>query len=95
MGAKCATSTPDYVRKIDDEYLASKQEGDYMAMLVDAGSKQLKIIEVKTSLDGDAVDVQIISKNLDDGLSYTARQVVKVPARKVELIIENYDFRRQ
>jgi len=48
-----------------------------------------------TSLDGDAVDVQIISKNLDDGLSYAARRVVKVPARKVELIIENYDFRRQ
>lgn len=71
------------------------QQGDYMAMLVDAGSKQLKIIEVKTSLDGDAVEAQIISKNLDDGLSYTARQVVKVPARKVELIIENYDFRRQ
>jgi hypothetical protein len=71
------------------------QQGDYMAMLVDAGSKQLKIIEVKTSLDGDAVHVQIISKNLDDGLSYTAQQVVKVPARKVELIVENYDFRRQ
>ncbi len=71
------------------------QQGDYMAMLVDAGSKQLKIIEVKTSLDGDAVHVQIISKNLDDGLSYTAQQVVKVPARKVELIVESYDFRRQ
>ncbi len=66
-----------------------------MAMLVDAGSKQLKIIEVQTSLDGDAVDVQIISKNLDDGLSYAARRVVKVPTLKVELIIENYDFRRQ
>ena len=71
------------------------QQGDSMAILVDAGSKQLKIIEVKTSLDGDAVDVQIISENLDDGLSYTARQVVKVPARKVELVVENYDFRRQ
>ena len=71
------------------------QQGDYMAILVDASSKQLKLITVKTNLDGDAVDVQITSKNLDDGLSYTARQVVKVPARKVELIIENYDFRRQ
>ena len=71
------------------------QQGDHMAILVDADSKQLKIIEVKTNLDGDAVDVQIISKNLDDGLSYTSRQVVKVPAKKVELIVENYDFRRQ
>lgn len=71
------------------------QQGDHMTMLVDAGSKQLKIIEVTTSLDGDAVDVQIISKNLDDGLSYTSRQTVKVPAKKVELIVENYDFRRQ
>ncbi len=71
------------------------QQGDYMAILVDAKSKQLKLITVKTSLDGDAVDVQITSENLDDGLSYTARQVVKVPAMKVELIVENYDFRRQ
>ena len=70
------------------------QQGDYMAILVDAKSKQLKLITVKTSLDGDAVDVQITSENLDDGLSYTARQVVKVPAMKVELIVENYDFRR-
>ena len=71
------------------------QQDDYMAILVDASTKQLKIITVKTSLDGDAVDVQITSENLDDGLSYTARQVVKVPAKKVELTIENYDFRRQ
>ena len=71
------------------------QQGDYMAILVDSKSNQLKLITVKTSLDGDAVDVQITSENLDDGLSYTARQVVKVPAMKVELIVENYDFRRQ
>ena len=71
------------------------QQGDDMKILVDADSKQLKIIEVKTSLDGDAVEVQIISENLDDGLSYTAHQIVKVPAKKVELRIENYDFRRQ
>lgn len=71
------------------------QTGDYMAILVDSETKQLKIITVQTSLDGDAVDVKITSENLDDGLSYTARQVVKVPAKEVELIIENYDFRRQ
>ena len=71
------------------------QEGDHMAILVDADTKQLKIIEVQTSLDGDAVTVQIISNQLDDGLSYTERQTVKVPTKKVELIVENYDFRRQ
>jgi len=71
------------------------QTGDYMAILVDSETKQLKIITVQTSLDGDAVDVKITGENLDDGLSYTARQVVKVPAKKVELIIENFDFRRQ
>ena len=71
------------------------QTDDYMAILVDAESKQLKVILVQTSLDGDAVDVKITSETLDDGLSYTARQVVNVPARKVELTVENYDFRRQ
>lgn len=71
------------------------QQGDYLAILVDLSTIQLKIITVQTSLDGDAVDMKITSEHLDDGLSYTARQVVKVPAKKVELIIENYDFRRQ
>jgi hypothetical protein len=33
--------------------------------------------------------------DLDDGLGYMARQVVKVLAEKIELVIENYDFRRQ
>jgi hypothetical protein len=78
-----------------DGQQAGAQEATNRALLVDADSKQLKIIEVKTSLNGDAVDVQIISNNLDDGLSYTSRQTVRVPAKKVELIVENYDFRRQ
>ena len=71
------------------------QQGDYLAILVDLSTIELKIITVQTSLDGDAVDMKITSEHLDDGLSYTARQVVKVPAKKIELIIENYDFRRQ
>ena len=71
------------------------QQGDYLAILVDLSTIELKIITVQTSLDGDAVDVKITNEYLDDGLSYTARQVVKVPAKKVELIVENYDFRRQ
>jgi len=71
------------------------QQGDTMTVLVDTGSRQLKMIEVSTSLDGDSVEVEILNETLEDGPSYTARQIVKVPAQKVELTIENFNFQRQ
>jgi len=71
------------------------QQGDEMTVLADSESRQLKMIEVSTSLDGDAVQVEILNESLKDGPSYTARQVVQVPAQKVELTIENFNFQRQ
>ena len=71
------------------------QQGDQMTVLADSGSQQLKMIEVSTSLDGDAVEVEIRNEALETGPSYTARQIVKVPAQKVELTIENFNFQRQ
>ena len=71
------------------------QSGDTMTMLVDAGTRQMKMIEVSTSLDGDAVDVEILKETLENGPSYTARQIVKVPAQKVELTVENFNFQKQ
>ncbi len=66
-----------------------------MTVLADTISGQLKMIEVQTSLDGDAVEMEILSKALDDGPDYTARRLVKVPAKKVELTVENFNFQRQ
>ena len=71
------------------------QQGDKMTVLVDSGSRQLKMIQVSTSLDGDSVDVEILNESLENGPSYTARQIVKVPAQKVELTVENFNFQRQ
>ena len=71
------------------------QQGDKMTVLVDSGSRQLKMIQVSTSLDGDSVDVEILNESLENGPSYTARQIVKVPAQKVELTVENFNFLRQ
>ena len=71
------------------------QQGDQMTVLADSGSQQLKMIEVSTSLDGDAVEVEIRNETLENGPSYTARQIVKVPAQKVEFTIENFNFQRQ
>ena len=71
------------------------QQGDEMTMLVDTAAKQVKMVEVKTTLDGDAVTMEILNDSLDDGLSFTSRQFVKVPAQKVELTIENFNFLRQ
>ena len=71
------------------------QPNDSIVMLVDAASKELKTIDVQTHMDGDTVKVHIVSETTDDGLRYTARQTVSVPAQKVELEVENYDFRRE
>jgi hypothetical protein len=71
------------------------QQGDQMTVLADSGSQQLKMIEVSTSLDGDAVEVEIRNETLENGPSYTARQIVKVPAQKMELMVENFNFQRQ
>lgn len=71
------------------------QDGDTMTVVVDAGSKQVKMIEVSTSLDGDAVEVEMLQKTLEGGPSYTERQMVKVPAQKVELTVENFNFQKQ
>ena len=71
------------------------QQGDEMTMLVDTAAKQVKMVEVTTSLDGDAVEMEILNDSLDDGLSFTSRQLVKVPAQKIELTIENFNYQRQ
>lgn len=71
------------------------QDGDTMTLLVDTGSGQMKMIEVATGLDGDDVSVEMLQKTLDGGPSYTERQIVKVPAQKVELTIENFNFQKQ
>jgi hypothetical protein len=71
------------------------QQGDKMTVVANAESHQLQTIQVLTSLDGDAVEVDILHESLQDGPSYTARQIVKVPAQKVELTVENFNFQRQ
>ena len=71
------------------------QSDDKMTMLIDTGSGQMKMVEVSTSLDGDAVDVEILNESIEGGPTYTARQIVKVPAQKVELTIENFNFQKQ
>ena len=71
------------------------QPGDTMTLLADTASRQLKKIAVVTSLEGDAVEVEILNETLQDGLSYAARQIVKVPAKKVQLTIENFNFQQQ
>lgn len=71
------------------------QQADKMTVLVDSGSRQVKMIEVSTSLDGDDVDVEILNESLENGPTYSARQIVKVPAQKVELTIENFNYQRQ
>jgi len=53
------------------------------------------MIEVSTRLDGEDVEVEILNESLKNAPTYSARQIVKVPAQKVELTIENLNYQRQ
>ena len=57
--------------------------------------KQLKTVDVVTALDGDEVRMSIAYDVVEGGPRYAAQQKVTVPAKKVELLIENFNFQRQ
>jgi len=71
------------------------QSGDSMDMWVDPNTKELKKSAINTALDGDAVQVETQHGKTPEGLSYTARQIVRVPAKKVEMTVENFNYQRQ
>ena len=52
-------------------------------------------LSMQTSLDGDAVSMEILYESTEEGLSYASRQLIKVPAKKVELTIENFNYQKQ
>jgi hypothetical protein len=67
---------------------------DTMTWWVEQGTRELEYTEVRTQQDTLDVEMDTEYARTEDGLSYTARAVVRIPALGIELIVENSDFEK-
>jgi len=70
------------------------QPGDSMTWWVDAETREITHTEVRTDLDTLDVELDTDHARTADGLSYTARSMVRVPVLGVELTVENSDYHK-
>jgi hypothetical protein len=68
---------------------------DNMTWWVDSETRELKHTEVRTQRDTLDVEMDTEYARTEDGLSYTARSVVRIPALAIELTVENSDYNKQ
>jgi hypothetical protein len=65
---------------------------DNMTWWVESGTRELRSAEVRTQQDTLDVEMDTEYARTEDGLSYTARSVVRIPALAIELTVENSDY---
>jgi hypothetical protein len=70
-------------------------QGDSVIMWVDSTSHLVRKLEFRTLLEEDRLDGIVDYKTLEDGLSYAARVVIKIPARELRAVLEHFDYDRQ
>lgn len=66
--------------------------GDSLTMIVDSNTKALLETKIETVLDGDPVQMRTVQSKLDSGLAYTAETSITVPAKKVEMNVQNFSY---
>lgn len=73
------------------------REGDWMYIWADEVTKRLRKIEIRTSLEGQPINVVTEFRDLTDGPTYAARTIVKTESKGKPMVItsENFDFIRQ
>jgi hypothetical protein len=73
------------------------REGDWMYLWADEVTKRLRKIEIRTSLEGQPINVVTEFRDLPDGPTYPARTVVKTESKGKPMVLtsENLDFVRQ
>ena len=70
------------------------QAGDRMSVWIDANHKMTKT-EVSTQHDGSDVKLETDHATTPDGLDYTARTVIVVPDKGVEMTVENFSYQKE
>ncbi len=70
--------------------------GDSMSLSIDTANMDLKQISVKSYLDSqeDAITLDVNFAVLNDGVSYPAKNTLNAPAKKIQVVIENFNHQR-
>ena len=70
--------------------------GDSMSLSIDTANMDLKQISVKSYLDSqeDAIMLDVNFAMLNDGVSYPAKNTLNAPAKKIQVVIENFNHQR-
>ena len=89
---KAAVSPDGDGRKLDATDVV--QAGDRMSVWIDANHKMVKT-EVSTQHDGSDVKLETDHSTTPDGLDYTARTVIVVPDKGVEMTVENFSYQEE
>ncbi len=89
---KAAVSPDGDGRKLDATDVV--QTGDRMSVWIDANHKMVKT-EVSTQHDGSDVKLETDHATTPDGLDYTARTVIVVPDKGVEMTVENFSYQEE
>jgi hypothetical protein len=91
-----ATITPDEAQgTIKIAAVNVVQKGDALIMWVDLETKALLKTQVKTALDGDAVNMDTSHDRAEGGLGFLARAIVSSPEKELELIVENFKYLKE
>ena len=70
------------------------QPGDRMTVWIDANQKMTKT-EVSTEHDGSHVKLETDHATTPDGLDYTARTVIVIPDKGIEMTVENFSYQKE
>jgi len=89
---KASVSPDGDGRKLDATDVV--QAGDRMSVWIDANHKMTKT-EVSTQHDGSDVKLETDHATTPDGLDYTARTVIVVPDKGVEMTVENFTYQKE
>jgi len=89
---KASISSDGDGRKLDATDVV--QAGDRMSVWIDANHKMVKT-EVSTQHDGSDVKLETDHATTPDGLDYTARTVIVVPDKGVEMTVENFSYQKE
>lgn len=71
------------------------QRGDSMSIWLDAKTRKQRRVEINTFLERNPVKAVIEFGDLPAGPTYMARTIVEYPKEALQLISENFDYKRE
>lgn len=88
------TSGPDAAGQFEMTGLNAVVPGDTLTVWADAKTRHTKKIQVNTNYQGDSVAVEATFQTLPSGLNYMAYGEVTIPAKEMNIRLQNFDYTR-